>query len=1111
MSLRTAGTILAASLLVAAAGAGRALAHTAEDGLPDFSYRAWTVRDGAPPDVWTLAGGREGVLWLGTGMGLYRFDGLRFERFRPGAEPLPAYNINALLADDDQTLWLGLYEGGVVQVREVGVTRHGAAQGLPGGRVLRLARASGALWAAAAKGLARFDGERWTRIGAAQGFPEAGADYLFRDRQGTLWVSSGERLYRLAAGATRFEFTGVTVGRLAVLAQDGQDRLWLADGRGGVRPLGLPGSWRTWAALPAAAPAPAGGASGGSGGPGTGAAFSPNIVTAHDGRPVTLVKQMLFAGDGGLWVTVNGRGVFRTDAADTARMPPGQQLDWTRGQWFTVADGLGSAITVPLLESDDGEIWVGNNLGVNSLRQRRIRTALREEDPWALGFSVQPEGSGVRMANPASSWHADPPGATTREALPDPRPLPRRPLMQSLRATDGAVWVLDGEALWRFAPEAAGAATRRWQRWPWALPAGVPAVLLAMAADPVGGVWLSLRDAGVFHATPAGLQRVPEAELADRVAPGAIAVDADGAVWFGHDGQLIGLDDRGQRLRFGPEQGLRTGRVITALNTRHGLVVAGENGVALGRDGRFSTLSIERDAAFGRVSGIVESADGDLWLNGGRGLVRLAAADVPSLFIASTHPLSYQLLDAGDGLPGIARQASVLPTAARDARGRLWFVTSLGVVWLDPAQTRRSAREVGVDVQALLAGGQSYPAAQGQQLPEGTRALTLRYAARVLGKAEQVRYRFRLVGVDADWRDAGTQREATYANLGPGDYRFEVLASNPDGLWSRKPTVLAFHIAPTLDQHPAFRWALALALVAAVWGGYRLRVRALQARLRMRLEVRHRERERIARDLHDTLLQGFQGLLLGLDASVRRVADMTLRHRMERDLTRAEALLAEGRDRVGQLRQRIDDEDAEERRERRGRDGDDDQDGGCGAGRGEGRRHRRERDDRDDHRGDGGADGGDGGGGGLVDRLSRAGRDLVRPPGRFRMRVSGTPRALAAAIEDEMLLIAREGLTNAERHARATRVELGLDYRPEAVTLTVRDDGIGLAPDWAARQARGLRYGMCGMQERARLMNAGLTVRGTPGAGTELVLRVADPPRPGWLERWRAGRAAVSP
>ena len=127
------------------------------------------------------------------------------------------------------------------------------------------------------------------------------------------------------------------------------------------------------------------------------------------------------------------------------------------------------------------------------------------------------------------------------------------------------------------------------------------------------------------------------------------------------------------------------------------------------------------------------------------------------------------------------------------------------------------------------------------------------------------------------------------------------------------------------------------------------------------------------------------------------------------------------------------------------------------------------------------------------------------------MQVSGTPRALPAPVEDELLLIAREGLTNADRHARATEVTLALDYRADAVTLTVRDNGIGLAPDWASRQARGLRYGMCGMRERARLMDAGFAVRSAPGAGTELVLRVADTRHGGWLERWRQARTPVSP
>ncbi|WP_431260120.1 sensor histidine kinase [Roseateles chitinivorans] len=127
------------------------------------------------------------------------------------------------------------------------------------------------------------------------------------------------------------------------------------------------------------------------------------------------------------------------------------------------------------------------------------------------------------------------------------------------------------------------------------------------------------------------------------------------------------------------------------------------------------------------------------------------------------------------------------------------------------------------------------------------------------------------------------------------------------------------------------------------------------------------------------------------------------------------------------------------------------------------------------------------------------------------MRMLGTPRALPALVEDELLLIAREGLTNADRHARATEVMLELDYRIDAVVLTVRDNGIGLAPDWESRPSRGLRYGMCGMRERARLMAAGFAVRSVPGGGTELVLCVADARHAGWRERWRQTRAPVSP
>ena len=188
-------------------------------------------------------------------------------------------------------------------------------------------------------------------------------------------------------------------------------------------------------------------------------------------------------------------------------------------------------------------------------------------------------------------------------------------------------------------------------------------------------------------------------------------------------------------------------------------------------------------------------------------------------------------------------------------------------------------------------------------MPVHTRDVQVEYTANSLTVPERVRFRYKLEGLDRDWQDVGTRREALYTNLGPGRYTFRVIASNNDGVWNDTGASIDFAIAPAFYQTRWFYTLCAVACLGLLFGLYQVRMRQVAAQVRSRLEARLAERERIARELHDTLLQGIQGLIWRFQAATDRIpATEPAKELMERSLDRADQLLAESRDKVKDLR-----------------------------------------------------------------------------------------------------------------------------------------------------------------------------------------------------------------
>ncbi|ALV06466.1 histidine kinase/DNA gyrase B/HSP90-like ATPase [Roseateles depolymerans] len=1001
------GAVLLASALAAiavpagTADAARPLAGAspmpAAAGIRDYAFTPLAVNDGAPADIWTLEQGPNGLLWLGTGMGLFRFDGLRFAPYpvREG-QRLPSTNINALKLMPDGDIWLGFYGGGAARLHDGHVQAFSVRDGLPNGRILHFAQTGdGALWAAAGTGLARFLDGHWRTVGADWGFQDPAVDYVYVDRRGVLWVCTSRRLLFLLPGERRFRDPGVPLARSAVVAEDLDGRLWLSEGLQGTRPLpDLTEAPPSTDAPPAPAPAPA---------------PTPKAPPAF-----ATAKQMLFARDGSVWLTVAGSGVWRLPAA--AAIPTGRAVTpQDRPQRFEREQGLSSPVVVPVIEDREGTVWVGSNNGLASFQRTRLQDLPDLAGASLSGFVMVPHGDGMLVANAQTAVEVDPP-TPPREW---PGPVPTR---DALRAADGAVWwMTQGRLLRRDAH-----ATRELPM-PEAMRQGA---VLAAWPDGGSGIWISVEDQGLYLARPDGVRLDPR--LRELKAPQAMTVGPDGALWMAHEDEVLRWSDD-TLTRWTQQDGLAIGRATAISMTDRRLVVAGENGVAFFDGRRFTTLTQSMDAVYGHVTGIVESLSGDVWLNGGRGVVQVRAEDLRAFAERPNTPLNYRLFDRRDGLPGIALQASMVPTALRDHRGRLWFATNRGVAWLDPASVPRNNQPPLTEIHALRSGEQLFRPDPGLVLPAGTRHVTLSYTAITLAAADRARFRYRLEGVDPDWHEAGNVREATYANLGPGSYRFQVISANGDGVWDTRGATLEFQIEPTWTQTRSFVWGLVALVLLLAWAAYRMRTRAIARQVRWRMEERLRERERIARELHDTLLQGVQGLVLQFNGVVRRVKEPELNDRLERALGNAERLLLAARDRVSDLRSHA---------------------------------------------------------GPLSEDLAAAA--AAHSDGRVAVQidVQGVERALRPTVQDELLMIAREALSNALRHAGASQLGLWLHFEPRRMTLRIVDDGRGVPPEFIGPDGRPGHHGIKGMFERARRLHGSLRLRNRPEGGTEVEVRV---------------------
>lgn len=966
------------------------LATSAEElrRLAHYSHQRWIEGSEAPAPVLAMAQGRDGFLWLATGEGLFRFDGVRFERVEPEGSDQKHDQPSALLVTKSGDVWTNFETS-----RRFAVYRRGAlhilnAPAAPSRIVAMAEGTDGAIWALTANydaEVLRFHNGRWRTYNAADGLPQSNAANLQVAADGAVWIACGTGVARLPPGAARFEIHREALDTR--VSQDSVGRIWLSEKRGSY-PITGPG---------------------GRGSPDS--ARAPYRTGDEQIRGAPLLDR-----EGNLWIATRYDGVRRLT------LPSASFEGGAEAESFTSRDGLSSDVTNQVLEDREGNIWVGTEGGLDKFRPATLIAEPALASPAAYGDKLLDASDGSVYIGQARTIYRVRPGGTPEPFLHDVAEP------QSLcEAPDGALWIgLPTQILiW-----AAGRLRRTIER---------PDkdanhnIIYDCAFDTHGDYWISAAGGGVHRYRRGQWETVLEPGDQADFYPTTMVRTPRGGVVVQTGDKLVWMEDSGRSFT-GLDFGASGIKVLTLYSAGDDVFAAGAFGLSRFRAGRAETVRAAEVSPGSRINGMVRTPEGDTWLAYPRSLVRIKSQELERAFSDKAFSAPTLSLGLGDGLtsrPHSHSQRSMV----RGGDGRLWIATETGTLWMDPARIVRNALPPSIAIKSINGDGRIYRDPTALKLSAATANIEIDFSVLSFADPGRVRARYMLEGFDRDWVDPGTRRQAFYTNLPPGKYRFHVIAANNDGVWNRTGAALDFEIPPTFVQSAWFLLLCSGLALASLWFLYRLRVAQIAHRIRSRLEERIGERERIARELHDTLLQGVQGLILRFQAVADRIpVEEKSREQLEAALTAADDVVVDARNRVHDLR---------------GIEGTGDL---CA----------------------------------IIEQLVAAAPFDPAIP--VRIVVEGKPRPLHPLVATEITRIVREALFNIAHHARASSAEVAIDFEARRLAIRVRDDGVGIPGHVLARGHKEGHFGMIGMRERAERIGGAITISGSPGDGSEITL-----------------------
>jgi len=999
-----------------------------------YIHTAWKVRDGfTKGTITSIAQTPDGYLWLGTELGLLRFDGVRSVRWQPPrTRQLPSNTILSLLAARDGTLWIGT-DRGLASWKDGQLVRHEALAGRYIGTLLEDHK--GSIWAASfanrwtlcevddgSRRQAPPEGERTTRVTCYgdDGGPGADAISLYEDRTGALWVGTATGLWRWRPDAPTFYRLPIQADGIQGLSEDSDGSL-LISMSGGIRRF-VDG--RAEMAYPFPSPLQPANAStlfrDRDGGLWVGTTTRglmhvhngvTDVFSSTDGLSGDAVSGIFEDREGNVWVvTTDGLDRFRDSAVAS----------------YSVHQGLSSGRVSSVLASTDGSTWIGTYDGLNRWTNGEVSVYRERSAQGAIGSPLlvsrrAHEFTGLGMPGSVHSIFED----------------SRRRLWIS---TTRGVGYLEND---RFV-----------------VMSGVPGgVTRAIVEDRQNTLWFANPSAGLFRLARdrPEVEQTSWAVLKRRDTVSAVVADPSGdGLWLGFFRGGIAYFAGGQvRASYAAADGLAEGRISGLYADPAGtLWVAADGGVSRLKNGRLATLTSRNGLPCDAVGWVIEDAAHSLWLGMACGLVRITRSEIDTWIAAVdkghddnavARRVATRVFDHADGVRTFVTASYYTAPVAGSSDGKLWFMSQDGVSVIDPAHLPANTLPPPVHIEQVIADSQTYEVTSAVhapvRLPPLIRNLQIDYTALSLVAPETIQFRYKLEGWDRDWQDVGNRRQAFYANLPPRSYRFRVIATNNSGVWNETGAALAFSVEPAYYQTPWFPVLGVGLVVALVWAAHRVRVRiverhehqisALNERL---MKAQEQERIRIAGELHDGVMQEMLAVTMMLGTAKRRIPNESAAKATIEKVQ--EKLIRVGTD-IRQLSHDL---------------------------------HPPVLQDA-----------------GLPQALRAYCEEFSAS--------SGIPVAcdaddgaseLSRGAALALFRIVQEALGNAAKHAQARQITVRLTRSGEVVTLLVSDDGVGFDTIELGTTAGGL--GLVMMRERASQLNGTFEFDSVPGRGTTITV-----------------------
>jgi len=956
-------------------------------GFEQFVHTAWTLRQGAPGYVDEFAQTSDGFLWIASSDGLFCFDGVEFARYVPPAgQHLLTQDISALLALPSGRLWIAYRTGGATLLQGTRLTHYSEKDGLPAATINHFALDSnGTLWGSTTVGLMRMVGSTWEHVEVESDLQGAEISTVFADHSGNVFAAlkgylcllpAGSRGFRCIAAPQDMPSTIIQIPDGSILVQgEGRVSRYRIDS-GKLKKIGID-------------------------------------LHVQD-------ADILLDHDGGLWL--GSKGIRRLSSPYDLFATSSNQL----GRAFDRSDGLTGELVGHSFADREGNLWFAMPGGIDRFRKSNLVTAPLPSTIFNTGIVPYDNGSVLAISRNLPVQTIGTLEAHSRKVFPKWTAN----INCAYRDAKGVIWFggptgltrLQSDILTSFPYPDSHASGRQVQ---------------AIVEDPTGTLWVSVVRQGIYTFLNGKWARPVDVPNLPREVPLSETADANGNLWFGYMSGTIAVLNGGTVRRLIAHNTLNIGAVSAIYSRSNHIWAGGSAGLTRIENDRIVPLKSLNPELFQNIHGIVETSNSDLWLHSQAGIVHIRADEIASTLKDPKYTVTGEVLNYLDGLPGAMSPLRPIPSLVQASDGRIWAATMNGAVWLDPLRQLHNTIPPSVIIRSVTADGQVYDAADAITLPKHIANLQIAYTASSLSVAERVRFRYKLDGIDKEWQDAGARRQAFYTNLAPGRYQFKVIACNNDEVWSPEGAVISLVIPPTFVQTKWFVLLCIVLAIAVVWMWFRFRVRQVARHVQERLTERLLERERIARELHDTLLQGFQGLILRFEAVNQLLPKGEVKTQMERALDRTEELIVEGRDRVKELRSSMETI------------------------------------------------------ANLEHNFSLVAEEMLHTHrAKFRTTIEGRPEPLHPVVCEEVYWIGREALVNAFRHANATEIEVDLAYSTSEFRLRFRDNGQGIDPETLKNGIRPGHWGLPGMHERAAKIGGRLNIWSGSSSGTEIELTV---------------------